>query len=611
MNQKTACRHFSDLLLIPAFLFRLLLISLPVWAGPALAVGNPDKVLRIPMEATDDGFDSVRSSNYYSGVVLDAIGEALLTYDYLARPVRLVPQVAEALPEISDEGKTYTFRIRPGIYFAPDPAFKGRKRELTAADFVYTFKRFLDPKLRSQWRYMYDGKIIGLNELSKAAEKTGRFDYDKPIEGLQAPDRYTLRIRLTRQDFNFAYILAMSAAIPIAREVAEAYGERLAEHPVGTNAYMLTEYHRGHRLVLEANPNYRGFVWDFAANSGDAVDQDIVAKMQGKHMPQIGRVEISVIEEQQSKLLAFLDGQIDYVDRLDSVAESWRVGDDLKAELKARGIRRLSATEPEITYTIFNFRDPVVGGFAKEKIALRRALIMAYDIEAEIKVARKGLAIGNQMPIPRGIVGYNPAYRTVNPYNPEAANKLLDKFGYRRGADGWRRNPDGSPLVVTLTSEPESRYRDLDDVWLKSTERIGIKLEVKKQNFAENLKAAKECHLQMWGSAWSADYPDGDNFLSMLYGPNAGQSNNGCYDSPTYNRLYELSTQLPDSPKRNRLYELMSRQMEYDGAWRFGVSRIRSTLLHPWVQGYRKHPVIHAEWKFIDIDVEQRGAAKR
>ncbi len=595
--------------MIPAFMRQTLFALLIALSAIYCAAADPTKVLRIGLEATDEGFDPVRSVNYYSGVILDAIGEPLLTYDYLARPAKLVPLVAETMPEVTDQGRTYTFHIRKGVYFAPDPVFKDKKRELTAADFVYGFKRFLDPKLRSQWRYMYDGKIIGLNELAKAAEKSGRFDYDKPVEGLQALDRYTLRFRLTRTDYNFPYVLAMSSAVPMAREVVEAYGERISDHLVGTNAYMLTEYHRGHRMILDANPNYRGFVWDFAANKGDAIDEQIVAEMKGKQMPQIGRVEISVIEETQSRLLAFLDRQLDYVDMIQSVAESWRDGNGVKPELAAQNIRRQDMIEPEITYYYFNFRDPVVGGYSKEKIALRRALIMAHDINAELHVSRKDLAVINEMPIPRGVVGFNPSYRTVNPYNPDAANKLLDKFGFTRGADGWRRNPDGSPLLITMASEPESRYREQDELWLKSLEKVSIHLEIKKQNFAENLKAAKHCQLQMWGSAWMADYPDGDNFLSLLYGPNSGQSNNGCYDSPTYNKLYEMSIQLPDSPKRNKLYELMTRQMEYDGAWRLGVSRIRSALLHPWTIGYRKHPVFHAEWKYMDIDLAARDKA--
>ena len=149
--------------------------------------------------AAETGFDPVRVSDLYSNTVNEAIFERLLTYDYLARPAKLVPMVAEAMPEVSDNGRTYMFRLKKGIYFTPDPAFKGVKRELVAEDFVYSFKRFVDPKNRSPWAFMIEGKIEGLDAAIAAAKKTGKFDYDAKISGLAAVDRYTLRIRLTER----------------------------------------------------------------------------------------------------------------------------------------------------------------------------------------------------------------------------------------------------------------------------------------------------------------------------------------------------------------------------------------------------------------------------
>lgn len=564
------------------------------------AAPDLNKVLHLALEATDEGFDPARSVSYYSGLIVEAVGESLLTYDYLARPAKLAPGVAEAMPQVSDGGRTFTFKIRKGVHFHADPAFKGKARELTAADFAYAFKRFLDPKLRSQWRFLFEGKIVGLDALAKAAEKSGRFDYDAPVAGLETPDRYTLRIRLTRPDYNFPYILAMPSTMAVAREVVETYGDDLGAHPIGTNAYRLAEYKRGSRIVLEAAPEYRGFTWNFSAGR-DEEDKKIVADLHGKAMPQIGRIEISFIEEEQSRYLSFLRNELDIVAGIGGLAESWRDGKGLKPELKARGIIRQDTIQPEITYTHLNLRDPLIGGFSKEKVALRRAIIMAYDQQSEIDIIRKGMALNNTMPIPRGVVGYNPDYQPVNRYNPAAANKLLDTFGYKRGADGWRTLPDGQPLILTLTSEPQQKSREFDELWKKSLEKIGIRLAVQKSTFGENIKAAKECRLQMWGAAWAADFPDGENFLQLLYGPNIGQANNGCYDSPVFNKLYERSLQYADSPERNKLYELMSRQMEYDGAWRIGVSRIRTALIHPHVLGYKKHPVLHAEWKYMDL----------
>lgn len=573
----------------------------------AVAEVNPAKVLRVVQPATDEGFDPVRSANYYSGVILDAVGERLMSYDYLARPAKLVPGVADAMPVVSPDGKTYVFKIRKGVYFHPDPIFNGKKRELTAEDFVFSFKRFLDPKLRSQWKFLFEGKIVGLNALAERAENTGKFDYDAPIEGLRALDRYTLQIRLNSPDYNFAYILAMPSTIAVTREGVEAYRDDIGAHPIGTGAYMLKTYERGRRVVLEAHPYYRGFVWDFEAGP-DPADKELVASMKGRRMPQISRVELNYIEEEQSRYLAFMGGELDMVHRIGGLAEHWRDGKGLKPELAELGITRQDMVEPETTYTLFNMRDPMVGGYTPEKVALRRAMIMSYDQDAEINIIRKGLALNNKMPIPPGVVGYNPDYKPVTQYNPQAANLLLDRFGYQRGADGWRTRPDGQPLLVTLTSEPQQSSREFDELWRKSLEKIGVRLDVRKGTFAENLKAAKACQLQMWGSAWIADYPDGDNFLQLLYGPNSGQSNNGCYDSPVFNRLYEMTQKMPDSPERKYLYELMSRQVEYDGAWRFGVSRIRTELVHQGILGFRKHPVLHAEWMYMDIDVPTRNA---
>jgi ABC-type transport system substrate-binding protein len=574
----------------------------------AHAAADPKKILRTTIEAQDAGFDPALTANYYSGKIMETVGESLLSYDYLARPSKVIPLVAEAMPLIEDDGKTYTFKIRQGVYFAPDPVFKGVKRELTAEDFVFSFKRFMDPKVRSQWRFLFEGKIVGLDALSKAAETSGKFDYDAKVEGLQAIDRYTLKIKLNATDYNFLYIMAMPSCIATAREVVEAYKDDLGAHLVGTNAYMLKEYVRGHKIILEANPYYRGFKWDFK-DGGEPGDAQVVAEMQGKMMPQIGRVEITVVEEEHSKFLSYAKGETDMVTRIGNIAESWQDGKSLKPELLALGMRRNDTVDAETTYELFNHKSKVIGGMSKDRIALRRAMIMSYDIDEEARVIRKGQAIPNHMPIPRGVIGYNPNYRSANAYNPEAANKLLDKFGFKKGPDGWRRNPDGSPLLITRTSEATAVNAEYDKLWNKSFTNIGLKLKINKGNFADNLKAAKDCQLEMWGSAWSADYPDGENFLQLLYGPNSGQSNNGCYNSPVFNKLYEMAAKMPNSPQRDKLYWLMARQFDYDGVWRVGISRVRSTLTQAGVLGYKKHPMLHAEFKFMDIDLATREAA--
>ncbi len=229
------------------------------------AAADPNKILHVAIEAGDDGFDPSRSTNYYSGLIEEVMFERLLTYDYLAEPVKLVPMLAEAMPEVTNGGKTYTFHLRKGIYFTPDPAFKGKRRELIADDVIYSIKRFMDPRNRSPWRWLFDGKIVGLNEQEALAKKNGdRFDYDAKLAGLEAVDRYTVRVNLTDTDYNFSFILASPTTSIVAREVIEQYSDDTKGHPVGTGPYMLSEWQRGTRILLHANPDYRGFTWDFA-----------------------------------------------------------------------------------------------------------------------------------------------------------------------------------------------------------------------------------------------------------------------------------------------------------------------------------------------------------
>jgi ABC-type transport system substrate-binding protein len=568
----------------------------------AAAAADPNKVLRIAFPTAETGFDPVRISDIYSNTINEAIFERLLTYDYLARPAKLVPMVAEAMPEISDNGRTYVFKLRKGIYYTPDPAFKGVKRELVAEDFVYAFKRFMDPKNRSPYAFMIEGKIEGLDELGEAAKKSGKFDYAAKVPGMVAIDSHTLRFHLKKTDYNFLYICAHVPFGAMAREVVEAYGDDVQAHPVGTGPYVLKSWTRGSKIVLEANPDYRGFTWDFVAVD-PAWDDALVAAMKGKKMPQIGRIEVTIIEEDQSRWLAFNQKELDYI-ALPATFRPQAFGPDnkLKPEWTAQGVTLYRAIEPSITYTFFNFRDPIVGGFGKEKIALRRAVIMAYNIEDEIRVVRRYQAVPLEMPIPPGVVGHDPGFRAVDRYDPALANKLLDHFGYAKGKDGYRTLPDGKPLTLRLASGTSASDREFNELWKKSMDAIGVRIEFDIGKFADHVKAAKACTLMMWSSGWVADYPDGDNFVQLLYGPNSGQSNNGCYQSKAFDAFYDKAAALPSSPERNLLFLEMSRQMEVDGAWALHVAPERNQLIRPWVLGYKKHPVLHGEFVYMDIE---------
>jgi oligopeptide transport system substrate-binding protein len=523
---------------------------------------DPSKILRITFQAAETGFDPVKVSDYYSGTVIEAIFDPLLTYDYLARPAKLVPNTAAALPQVTDQGRAYRVTVKPGIHFADDPVFKGRKRELTALDYAYSLRRFLDPKNRSPYAFLFEG-----------------------ISAIETPDRYSLVIRLKQPDFNFSHVLAFSLSGAVAREAIEHYGDESAAKPVGSGPFRLKSYTRSSKIVLEANPGYRE------------------VKRDGQRLPRIGGVEISIMEETQSRWLAFQRGDTDIEYQLAEVAPTFITADgQLKPEFARRGIKLERSVDPEIIYLYFNMQDKTVGGLSREKIALRRAIAMAYKVEDQIRIIRKGQSIRAQYPIPPGVAGHDAEYRSSIGHDPRAANALLDKFGYRKGADGFRRLPNGDPLVIRYSSTPSERDRQFDELMKRSLDSIGVRLEIHKDRFPELIKLENQCRLMMRGAAWIADYPDGDNFMQLLYGPNTGQSNNACYRSPEYDKRYERSRLLPDGAERNKLYREMARIMETDTVWMLTDSRYRNVLMQPRVKGYTKHPVMHAEWLYIDLE---------
>ncbi len=295
-------------------------LVLGAWAlcAPAHADGAPPaKVFRYAIRVAETGFDPAQVSDLYSRTIVAGIFDAPLRFDYLARPVRLRPNTA-ALPEVSEDFKTLTFRLRPGTFFAPDPAFGGRQRELIAADYIYSIKRHYDPKVKSQNLYILENAgILGLSELRKQTLASKKpFDYDREVEGLKLLDRYSFQVRISSGDPRFVNYFADSMMGAQAREVVEYYGDRIMEHPVGSGAWRLVEWRRSSLMVLEKNPNFRE---EYYQEQPDAANARLVAQaaqLRGRRLPMIDRVEISVIEENQPRWLSFLRKEFDLIDEL-------------------------------------------------------------------------------------------------------------------------------------------------------------------------------------------------------------------------------------------------------------------------------------------------------
>jgi oligopeptide transport system substrate-binding protein len=571
---------------------------------PAGHAADMSKTLRGEFRIAETSFDPAAAWDAASDAIVEHIHDSMLEYEYLARPVRLKPNTLERLPDISAEGAVYLCRIRKGIYFAPDPAFAGKRRELVAADYAYSLKRLLDPALRSPWAWIVEGKLVGGDESQAHARASGRFDYDAPLAGLEVVDRYTLRIHLVRPDLDFPYVLAMPATAAVAREVVSTYGNDIGAHPVGTGPYRLAEYKRSSRIVLEANAGYRGEVFSERAPDNPA-DAAIARYLAGKTLPLIGRIEISIIEEEQSRWLAFLDRQFDYLQQLPpGFADQALLNGTLRPEFAARGIRQEVLVRPNTWWNYFNMENPVVGGYTPDKIALRRAMGMGFNTDEFIRVIFHGRALPAQSPLPPAIAGFDPKLKTMAQiYDPAAARALLDKFGFKdRDGDGYRELPDGKPLTVERWSPPILRERQIDELWKKNMDAIGIRMKFRTDQLPELRKMARAGKIQMRGDGWNADYPDAENFMQLLYGPNIGQSNDSRFNLPEFNQLYEQARKLPDSPERTKIFDRMTELMLVYAPWKLTHHLVEDQMVYAWVVAYKPHPIRAEIWKYLDID---------
>lgn len=592
---------------------RLAAIALAILlASAGAAHAEATKVLRYAFPIAETGFDPAQINDLYSSNILANIFDAPLTYDFLARPVKVKPNTAAAMPEVSADGKTWTIRIRPGIYFADDPAFKGRKRELTAHDYVYSLKRHFDPKIKAPNLYLVDGTIVGMAPLRQRALKDGKLDYDTEVEGLRALDSYTFQVRFTEPQPNFVhYLTYCNLSCAVAREVVEAYGDRIMEHPVGTNAFQLAQWKRSSRIVLERNPNFREQYYDEHAPADDPDKQAIEAKLKGRRLPMVDRVEVSIVEESQPRYLAFLNGEHDLLTAVPAEFVNTTIpGGKLAPSLLKQGIRMNRVTDLDVTFFYMGMENPVIGGYTPDKVALRRAIALAYDIDAAILQIYRGQAVRAQSTVPPGAIGAEPGrVGPIAEYSPAKAKALLDIYGYvDRDGDGWRDLPDGSPLALEVASTSDGPSKVTDEVWKRSMDAVNLRITFKKAKWPELLRESRSGRLMIWGLGWSAAIPDAEPFYEILYGPNAGQANHSRFNQPEWNRLYDQAKMLPDGPERAALYRQLDGIFYAYAPLRPIVHRITTGLMQPWLTGYQRHPVLREFWKFVDIDREAQAS---
>jgi ABC-type transport system substrate-binding protein len=290
---------------------------------------------------------------------------------------------------------------------------------------------------------------------------------------------------------------------------------------------------------------------------------------------------------------------------VDLVANVLEPSNALKPRFAKAGVTLQRGIAPGITYTWFNMEDPVVGGYTNEKIALRRAIGMAYNVDEEAKVIRQGQAEWASQVIPPGVSGHDPKFAGNTKYDPAGAKALLDKFGYvDRDKDGWRDLPDGRPLVLKKGTVPSALERQYDELWQRNMSAVGIRIEFVTQKWPDLLKMARNGQLQMWQLGNRSTTTEGYGFLGLLYGPNAGLANLSRFKQADFDRLYLASRQLPDGPERAKMMREMSQIVAAYAPWKINAYRYENVMLYPWVEGYKLNVFNIHPWQYLDVDMK-------
>jgi ABC-type transport system substrate-binding protein len=588
---------------------RLLAVALCACALAATAA--PPKVLRVAFNAAETGFDPAKISDLYSRTVTPHIFEGLYEYDHLARPFKIKPLTADGLPEVSDDFREWTIHVKPGIHFADDPAFKGHPRELVAEDYVYAVKRLMDPANKSPvGSVIQDLGIVGLNELrDETVARKIAFDYDREVPGLRSLGRYTLKITLDKPRPRLLQALAAGDVLGAqAREAVEFYAADSMAHPVGTGPFRLAQWRRSSLIVLERNPDYRERLYDAEPGPDDAEGQEILARLKGRRLPMVDRVEISIITEEQPRWLTFLNGSLD-IAGIPAVAISQAIPNNrLAPHLAKKGIRHYRSLNADSVYTYFNMDDPTVGGTSPAQVALRRALSLALNVPKLINQLYRGQGIPAQSLFIPWCSGYDPDFKSeMGDYDPSRAKALLDLYGFKDlDGDGYRERPDGSRLSIEIATQPDQFSRQFDEAWQKDFAAVGVRVSFFTGQWSEQLKAAYAGKLQMWTLGGSAASPDGLDTLQSYYSQQIGSGQNFAhFRNQEMDHIYNEVARLPDGPERDALFLraklIGTAYMPYKSL----MSRFSNTLAYKHLIGYRRPLFWNEWWHLVDIQKDE------
>mmetsp|Transcript_6117 Transcript_6117/g.13711 ORF Transcript_6117/g.13711 Transcript_6117/m.13711 type:complete len:593 (+) Transcript_6117:3312-5090(+) len=543
------------------------------------------------------GFDPAQADDAYTTQEVSKVYEGLLAYHYLKRPVELVPNLAVAMPTISEDNCVYTFTIREDVQFHDDACFAdGKGRALVAEDVVYTLKRVADPKARSPWFSVLAGKIKGLDAWRNKYIEAAQADYTESIVGLKALDQHTVQFTLNQPWHQFMHILAINFCYVVPQEAVQYYGAEFMNHPVGTGPFTLQEFNpQLNKLVYHKNPTFRD---KFYPSEATEAYQHLLEDA-GKKLPLVDKVITHILPEEQPRWLKFRQGSVDIVDTSrDNIALEIVQGAGLAPQWREKGMQLFLEPEQNTSFCAFNNSHVLF----KDNVKLKQAMSLALDRQQYNQLFHNDNAVLAQSIIPPGLPGYRKDY--TNPYHSHDLTKaktLLAEAGY----------PGGQGLPeITLDTSSNTNQRQKAEFFKKCMERIGVKIKVTANLFPELLKKVSQKKTMMHAMSWSADYPDAESFLSLFYRSDQHVGIGANFSNGTYNHLYEQAANASQAPERTALYEQLNEMVAEYAPIICTIHTPHSVVYHGWIKNYLWTDYHHGIEQYLNIDLSCKKALK-
>ncbi|MBW1839480.1 MAG: ABC transporter substrate-binding protein, partial [Deltaproteobacteria bacterium] len=528
-------------------------------------------------------------------------------------------------------------------------------RELTSDDYIYQIYRIADPRNNCPIFPIMAKYILGLDTLSQSLKrslederkkrklKAGvtynqeadekdnpiQLNYiDFPFPGVVKKDDYSFQIILKKKYPQFLYWLSMPFFSPIPWEADRFYSQgplikkniNLQCFPVGTGPFRIDVFDPNLEIILKRNENFHKETYPLRGEKGDKEAGYLVDA--GKPLPFLEKVVYKLEKESIPRWNKFLQGYYDSSGiSSDSFDQAISITTDglmqLTEQFKSKEIKLVTSTATTTFYFAFNMFDPVVGGYSPEKQNLRQAIAIALDMEERIEIFANGRGIPAQGPIPPGIFGYEKGIRSINPHaytwdedrntpirkQIAVAQRLLAKAGYENGIDPRT----GKPLVIRFDNAWTGPEAHSQLKWLqKQFKKIGVSLEIGTTDYNRFQEKILSGNFQFFSWGWNADYPDPENFLFLLYGPNGkkqfGGENAANYDNPEFNQLFLKMESMENTPERLQIIRQMLDIARLDAPWVWGFHPLDFGLYHKWVFNAKPHTMANNIIKYLRID---------